>query len=507
MNIGRVQKWRRLFGLVLLIASALSVIGFVAISDPALEVQLRSQSYVQAPDRDKLERLLNSIQKLFTAYRNGSPVGADIMLKLYEQEYAKLDKLTLFKLPEIKLLKEFVTDSQIPFQSENKSDANFLAGAKYIGSYGEVGTLTSRALSLVVQGREFAAQIYQVQPTIEPKNEITFSGSKPESEISQHAEAKFPQLIAALQSENEADLRTLAATSEPTIAQLRAKPNYQYILERLSFKSMSFKVAQVPDNVTEVPVAEISLAQTDCNADIKLKLAYLPANGSYVFQGLADIFDAACAPGSSNALGASVTVLNCTDCWLAPVDKIRRLTNTYVPATLTKLNLSGGGSLTAPAAQAATTMFQEATAQGVAMRVVSSYRSYADQQATFSGWVQSEMSQGYSRTTAESRANVYSARPGHSEHQLGTVLDIACLSCTPFDNSVGNLGVYNFLATNAHKYGFVISYPQNTQHLTGYKYEPWHIRYIGKDLATELFNTGYTSGNGNYLAEFLTKLK
>jgi D-alanyl-D-alanine carboxypeptidase len=107
------------------------------------------------------------------------------------------------------------------------------------------------------------------------------------------------------------------------------------------------------------------------------------------------------------------------------------------------------------------------------------------------------------RAEAEIKANRVSAKPGHSEHQLGTTVDLKCNGCGDFDNSSGNLAMYKFLEENAYKFGFAISYANGTEQYTGYKNEPWHIRYLGESLANEFNNTGYLKQNGNYLAKFL----
>jgi len=207
-------------------------------------------------------------------------------------------------------------------------------------------------------------------------------------------------------------------------------------------------------------------------------------------------------PAPNPAPTTSNNVLGCTDCSLAPVDKQNALSSTYYPSVVAT-GLNGGGFLTASTQQNLSSMFSNASSLGLELNIISAYRSYDTQVSTFAYWVQQEIAKGTPRAQAEVDANVHSARPGHSEHQLGTTADISCLGCTAFDFSQ-NQAAYEYLEANAHTFGFAISYPRNTQSLTGYTYEPWHIRYIGVDLATELYNTGYISGNGNYLAQFLT---
>jgi D-alanyl-D-alanine carboxypeptidase len=200
---------------------------------------------------------------------------------------------------------------------------------------------------------------------------------------------------------------------------------------------------------------------------------------------------------------AQVVVATCSDCTLYYVDKTHALPSSYVPKVV-PTGLAGGGSLTSQTVEALKQLFASANSKGLKPRVNSSYRSYSQQLSTYNYWVQGELNRGKSRAEAELAANRYSAKPGHSEHQLGTTADINCQDCQAFDrNNKANNAIWKFLEENAHKYGFVISYPRNMEAVTGYVYEPWHIRYVGVELASEIHSKGYVNGNGIYLAQFL----
>ncbi len=200
---------------------------------------------------------------------------------------------------------------------------------------------------------------------------------------------------------------------------------------------------------------------------------------------------------------AQVVVATCTDCNLYYVDKTHALPSSYAPKVV-PTGLAGGGSLTSETVDALKQLFTLASSKGLKPKVNSSYRSYSQQLSTYNYWVQGELNRGKSRAEAELAANRYSAKPGHSEHQLGTTADINCQDCQAFDrNNKANNIIWKFLEDNAHKYGFVISYPRNMEAVTGYVYEPWHIRYVGIELATEIQAKGYINGNGIYLAQFL----
>ncbi|MBR6113392.1 MAG: D-alanyl-D-alanine carboxypeptidase family protein [Bacilli bacterium] len=114
--------------------------------------------------------------------------------------------------------------------------------------------------------------------------------------------------------------------------------------------------------------------------------------------------------------------------------------------------------------------------EGVNLSVISGYRSYATQQGTYNNWVSY-----YGKT----KADTLSARPGHSEHQTGLAADINSLSQSFINTKEGK-----WLNDNCYRYGFIIRYVKDKDDQTGYMYEPWHIRYVGKDLAKKLYNNG-----------------
>lgn len=106
---------------------------------------------------------------------------------------------------------------------------------------------------------------------------------------------------------------------------------------------------------------------------------------------------------------------------------------------------------------------------GFDMTIVSGYRSYEKQESTFKFWCDRD---GYEA------AVMYSAKPGHSEHQTGLAIDVTSIETDYAETEEGR-----WLAENCHKYGFIIRYPENKTDITGYVYEPWHIRYLGESTA------------------------
>lgn len=128
-------------------------------------------------------------------------------------------------------------------------------------------------------------------------------------------------------------------------------------------------------------------------------------------------------------------------------------------------------------------MFAAAQAEGLSMRVQSGYRSYIDQSIIYNNYV---------AVDGQAAADRYSARPGHSEHQSGLAFDLNTYYYNGLTQAFGECPEGKWLAANCHKYGFIIRYPQGKEHITGYMYEPWHVRYLGVDVATAVYESGLT---------------
>lgn len=169
------------------------------------------------------------------------------------------------------------------------------------------------------------------------------------------------------------------------------------------------------------------------------------------------------------------------------VDTILRLPSSYTPPDLVKvssLGVPGTGQVRAVIATDLQAMSTAAAAAGSPIGVESAYRSYADQQRVFAKWVSL-----YGR----SQALRISARPGHSEHQLGLTIDFRSdPPVATLNNSWGTTAAGKWMRIHAWEYGFVMSYPKGKSALTCYDYEPWHFRYVGRDLAANVHASGLT---------------
>ncbi len=153
----------------------------------------------------------------------------------------------------------------------------------------------------------------------------------------------------------------------------------------------------------------------------------------------------------------------------------------YAPP-LAPLNLPGyKGQMRPEAAAALQQMFAAYhAATGDGLTVVSPYRSYGDQVSVYNGWVS---------RLGQAQADRQSARPGYSEHQTGLAVDIDTATAQSF----GQTPAGQWLAQNSWQYGFVVRYQDGQEPVTGYEYEPWHFRYVGVPLATELHREGFPS--------------
>ena len=169
------------------------------------------------------------------------------------------------------------------------------------------------------------------------------------------------------------------------------------------------------------------------------------------------------------------------------VDTILRVPRGYVPPDLVstkQAGIEGGGKVRAVMIDDLRAMTEAAALADAGIAVQSAYRSYEAQKSVFDSWV---AALGYRR------ALEVSARPGHSEHQLGLALDVRSASGgLPFTGTFGTSPAGKWMKANAWKYGFVMSYPRRSMDVTCYDFEPWHFRYVGRDVAAAVRASGLT---------------
>ena len=174
------------------------------------------------------------------------------------------------------------------------------------------------------------------------------------------------------------------------------------------------------------------------------------------------------------------------------VNKNNKLTSDYVPNDLELININYACEdkyLRHEAKINFENLSKKAKEEGYNIVAVSTYRSYEYQEKLYNNYV---LDKGFYY------ADMASARAGHSEHQTGLAVDVSN-SSLDYDN-FESTKEFNWMKNNAHKFGFILRYPKASFHVTGFKYEPWHYRYVGVNIATYIYEN-------NLILEEYTKQK
>lgn len=177
-----------------------------------------------------------------------------------------------------------------------------------------------------------------------------------------------------------------------------------------------------------------------------------------------------------------------SDGYLIICNKYHKLKSNYIP-DLVSLDGYGGGQMERVAAKNFKEMSNDAKKDGIKIYNVSGYRSYNTQKNLYNGYVS---------RNGQKKADTFSARAGTSEHQTGLATDVNLVS-----DSFANTKQYQWLIKNSYKYGFILRYPKGKEFITGYKYEPWHYRYVGKDVAKVIYEKNITYEE--YYATYILK--
>ncbi|MDD6224126.1 MAG: M15 family metallopeptidase [bacterium] len=159
-------------------------------------------------------------------------------------------------------------------------------------------------------------------------------------------------------------------------------------------------------------------------------------------------------------------------------NKYLYMPETYIPHNLEKIDptyTNGTKLLVKEAKENFEQLARDAKNQGYTIRAISAYRSYDYQTILYNKYVDQD---------GKEKADTYSARPGYSEHQTGLVVDVdnGITTYTKFETTKE----FNWMQENAHKYGFILRYPNGKEEITGYTYESWHYRYVGKKIAEKI---------------------
>lgn len=163
------------------------------------------------------------------------------------------------------------------------------------------------------------------------------------------------------------------------------------------------------------------------------------------------------------------------------VNKYHHVTKNFVPEDLVTLfDSNNGAKMVKPAAEAYKKFIEAATKDGLTLQSTTAYRSYSFQNTLYTNYVAQD---------GKEKADTYSARPGSSEHQLGLAVD---LNNPYYSGARLSDSDYEWVLNNSYKYGFIVRYTAPGVPITGYMEEPWHIRYLGIELATKVFESGLT---------------
>lgn len=173
------------------------------------------------------------------------------------------------------------------------------------------------------------------------------------------------------------------------------------------------------------------------------------------------------------------------------VNKDNPLDKTYEPQNLVKAKYSGDKIvyLEEIAAINLEKMIEDAKNDNIDLLLISGYRDYDYQTKVYNNSIKNK---------GQEHTNSYVAKPGESEHQTGLAMDVATLEFSNLDDKFSDTKEAKWLHENMHKYGFILRYPKGKENITGYNYEPWHIRYVGIEAAKEIYLNNQT------LEEYLT---
>lgn len=200
------------------------------------------------------------------------------------------------------------------------------------------------------------------------------------------------------------------------------------------------------------------------------------------------------------------------DMYLILVNKTNTVGESYVPENLIDVDKSytNGGKaveLEKKTAEAAISMIDAMKANEITnVSITSGYRTYEYQQTLFDRYCDQEKAAhpAWSDTEVKDYVLTYSAYPGTSEHQTGLCLDLITTEMVglwnfgsetpdnPYDKGFAETEAFEWLQNNAHKYGFILRFPENKTAVTGYSYESWHYRYVGVEHATKIYEQGIT---------------
>ncbi len=414
--------------------------------------------------------------------------------------------LSILLLTQFKI-KTALSNLNVEFSSVTQDDPNLIKDINYtvLGSQGR----NTQAYSLISIWK-YNFIVYKTSGNTDPINQVKYIGTKDRKVFNTYITEEFESFIANLKAKN------LEKTNQFLVTKLDSNLSDGAIFQSGLLDNISIYKINLDENkeVTQqalqneandnIQIGNLHIKLGNCNDFLKVNLNYNIKEKRYFLESADSLVDKLC---DKYVIPNPIEISSCLDCLYYPIDKAHAITSSMAPELINADTITPGKKVNKKIYADLLNMVQDAKKAGHTIVINSAYRSYKDQQDTFEYWIKFEMNLGSTREKAEQIANTYSAKPGHSEHQLGTAMDLTIPQCDPFAATCERRqqleNMWKWLRENSYKYGFIISYPQNKESLTGYKYEPWHYRWIGKELAAEFHEIEPET----YLAEFLRNKK
>ncbi len=194
------------------------------------------------------------------------------------------------------------------------------------------------------------------------------------------------------------------------------------------------------------------------------------------------------------------------DPYMIFVNRDNRVSKDFVPSDMVAYD--GGYKLNRTCSEALKKLTNAGRKAGYNYILYSGYRSYSSQYNKYYNKIAYWEDQGYSNEKAIELTNQYYAPPGASEHHTGLAADVCIPSIVNkyacLHENYDQTAEFKWFAAHAHEYGFILRYPKGGESITGYNYEPWHFRYVGVEIATDIYNRGITMEE--YVADLKAKL-
>ncbi len=250
--------------------------------------------------------------------------------------------------------------------------------------------------------------------------------------------------------------------------------------------TLSYNSAEVIVGQTiEYPVVSETISEVWTSSDSSIATVDSAGNITGVSEGSCII---RVVSAEDSSLGAEVKVTVKSSSGIQEIDGVTYVDGILIANKTYALPESyNPGGLTAETSAAFSELAAGAANDGLSIYVSSGFRSYLDQDAIYNNYV---------AQSGQATADTFSARPGHSEHQTGLAIDVNEIS----DAFIGTPEAI-WLEEHCTEYGFIIRYPKGKQQTTGYKYEPWHIRYVGKTVAQQFKDAAAAAGDPYYTLE------